>query len=117
MINSNPETVSTDYDSSNRLYMSPLYSEDLFDILINEKPFGVIASFSGQTGIQLRENLERSFRKDLFEINFLGPTWNILELTENRKLFSELTKKTTLSQTQSREVSGHKNLIKGPSHY
>lgn len=111
MINSNPETVSTDYDSSNRLYMSPLYSEDLFDILINEKPFGVIASFSGQTGIQLRENLERSFRKDLFEINFLGPTWNILELTENRKLFSELTKKTTLSQTQSREVSGHKNLI------
>ena len=44
MINSNPETVSTDYDSSNRLYLSPLYSEDLFDILINEKPFGVIAS-------------------------------------------------------------------------
>ena len=111
MINSNPETVSTDYDSSNRLYLSPLYSEDLFDILHNEKPFGVIASFSGQTGIQLRENLERSFRKELFPINFLGPTWNVLELTENRKLFSELTKKTTLSQTQSREVSGYKNLI------
>ncbi len=111
MINSNPETVSTDYDSSNRLYLSPLYSEDLFDILHNEKPFGVIASFSGQTGIQLRENLERSFRKDLFPINFLGPTWSILELTENRKMFSELTKKTVLAQTQSREVSGYKNLI------
>jgi len=111
MINSNPETVSTDYDSSNRLYLSPLYSEDLFDILINEKPFGVIASFSGQTGIQLRENLERSFRQELFKINFLGPTWNILELTEDRKLFGEITKKTTLSQTQSREVSGHKNMV------
>ena len=111
MINSNPETVSTDYDSSNRLYLSPLYSEDLFDILINEKPFGVIASFSGQTGIQLRENLERSFRQELFKINFLGPTWNILELTEDRKLFSEVTRKTSLSQTQAREVSGHKNLV------
>ncbi len=111
MINSNPETVSTDYDSSNRLYLSPLYSEDLFDILHNENPYGVIASFSGQTGIQLRENLERSFRKDLFPINFLGPTWSILELTENRKMFSELTKKTVLAQTQSREVSGYKNLI------
>jgi carbamoyl-phosphate synthase large subunit len=111
MINSNPETVSTDYDSSDRLYLSPLYSEDLFDILINENPFGVIASFSGQTGIQVREHLERSFRKELFKINFLGPTWDILELTEDRKLFSEITRKTKLSQTQAREVSGHKELV------
>ena len=111
MINSNPETVSTDYDSSNRLYLSPLYSEDLFDILVNEKPFGVIASFSGQTGISLRDHLERSFRKDLFKINFLGPTWKILEMTENRALFSALTKETTLSHTHSMEVSGKKNLV------
>lgn len=111
MINSNPETVSTDYDSSDRLYLSPLYSEDLFDILWNEKPFGVIASFSGQTGIQLREHLERSFRQDLFKINFLGPTWKILEMTENRKQFSELTRETKLSHTHSREISGKKNLV------
>jgi len=108
MINSNPETVSTDYDSSNRLYLSPLYSEDLFDILFNEQPFGVITSFSGQTGIQLRDHLERSFRKDFFKINFLGPTWKILELTEDRKLFSQLTKETNLSHTESREISGKK---------
>ncbi|MBY0413347.1 MAG: hypothetical protein K2Q18_04250, partial [Bdellovibrionales bacterium] len=111
MINSNPETVSTDYDSSDRLYLAPLYSEDLFDIMVNEKPFGVIASFSGQTGIQLREHLERSFRQDFFKINFLGPTWNILELTEDRKLFNEVTRKTKLSQTQSKEVTGYKALI------
>lgn len=111
MINSNPETVSTDYDSSNRLYLSPLFSEDLFDILLNEKPFGVIASFSGQTGIALREHLENSFRKDFYQINFLGPTWKILELTEDRKQFSDLTKKTKLSHTNAMEVSGHKNLI------
>lgn len=111
MINSNPETVSTDYDSSDRLYLSPLYSEDLFDILYNEKPFGVIASFSGQTGISLREHLERSFRKEFFNINFLGPTWEILELTEDRKKFSDLTKKTKLSHTNSMEIVGQKNLI------
>ncbi len=111
MINSNPETVSTDYDSSNRLYLSPLYSEDLFDILINEKPFGVITSFSGQTGIQLREHLEKSFRQDFFKINFLGPTWEILQLTEDRKLFSQLTKETQLSHTSSKEIKGKKNLI------
>lgn len=111
MINSNPETVSTDYDSSNRLYLSPLYSEDLFDILLNERPYGVIASFSGQTGISLREHLENSFRKEFFEINFLGPTWEVLELTEDRKKFSELTKKSTLSHTKAKEISGHKSLI------
>jgi carbamoyl-phosphate synthase large subunit len=111
MINSNPETVSTDYDSSNRLYLAPLYSEDLFDILINENPFGVIASFSGQTGISLREHLENNFRSEFFKINFLGPSWNTLELTENRKLFSEITKGTKLSHTNSKEVRGQKSLL------
>ncbi len=111
MINSNPETVSTDYDSSNRLYLSALYSEDLFDILFNEKPYGVIASFSGQTGIQLREHLEKSFRSEFFKINFLGPSWKILETTEDRKLFAELTRETNLSHTVSREISGKKNLV------
>jgi carbamoyl-phosphate synthase large subunit len=110
MINSNPETVSTDYDSSDRLYLAPLYSEDLFDILHNENPFGVITSFSGQTGIQLRDHLENSFRKDFFKINFLGPTWKMLELTEDRKKFSELTRDTTLAHTHSREVTNLKNL-------
>jgi len=111
MINSNPETVSTDYDTSDRLYLSPLYSEDLFDILLNEKPFGVITSFSGQTGISLREHLELSFRKEFYNINFLGPTWKNLELTENRTLFGEMTKTTKLSHTNSLEVSSQKNLI------
>ena len=110
MINSNPETVSTDYDSSDRLYLAALYSEDLFDILFNENPYGVITSFSGQTGIQLRDHLENSFRKDFFKINFLGPSWKMLELTEDRKQFSELTKETNLSHTHSKEISNLKNL-------
>ena len=59
----------------------------------------------------MREHLERSFRQDLFKINFLGPTWKILETTEDRKLFSELTRETNLSHTHSREISGKKNLV------
>jgi carbamoyl-phosphate synthase large subunit len=111
MINSNPETVSTDYDSSDRLYLAPLYSEDVFDILRHENPEGVIASFAGQTGIHLREHIENSFRSDFASFQFLGPTHEILELTEDRKLFDELTKKVDLSRTKSMVVSGHKNLL------
>jgi carbamoyl-phosphate synthase large subunit len=111
MINSNPETVSTDYDSSDRLYLAPLYSEDVFDILRHENPEGIIASFAGQTGIQLREHIEKSFRSDFCQFKFLGPTHEVLELTEDRKLFDELTKKVDLSRTQSMVVSGHKNLL------
>lgn len=111
MINSNPETVSTDYDSSDRLYLSPLFSEDLFDIFINENPSGIIASFSGQTGIGVREHIEKSFRSDFRKFNFLGPSLEVLETTEDRKLFSLLTKKVDLSHTKSKEVQGYKNLI------
>ncbi len=111
MINSNPETVSTDYDSSDRLYLSPLFSEDLFDIFINENPYGIIASFSGQTGIGVREHIEKSFRNEFRTFNFLGPGLDVLEQTEDRKLFSLATRKVDLSHTKSMEVSGYKNLI------
>jgi carbamoyl-phosphate synthase large subunit len=111
MINSNPETVSTDYDSSDRLYLSALYSEDLFDILLNEDPYGVITSFSGQTGINIRTYIENSFRKEFKTFNFLGANLETLDLTEDRKRFSEVTKKVELSHTKSKEVQGYKNLI------
>ncbi|EQC50971.1 carbamoyl-phosphate synthase large subunit [Bacteriovorax sp. DB6_IX] len=111
MLNSNPETVSTDYDSSDRLYLSPLFSEDLFDILRFESPEGVITSFSGQTGINIRSHLEADFRKKYNEFNFLGPNLDILDLVEDRKRFDELTKKVPLSRTTSKEIRGHKQLI------
>jgi carbamoyl-phosphate synthase large subunit len=111
MLNSNPETVSTDYDTSDRLYLTPLYSEDLFDIFQNETPQGVIASFSGQTGIAIREHFENTFIKDFVQINFLGPNLKTLELTEDRKLFSKLLDTVDLAQTNSKEVRGYKNLV------
>ncbi len=111
MINSNPETVSTDYDSSDRLYISALFSEDLFDILINENPEGVITSFSGQTGIGIRKHIEHSFRSEFYQFNFFGPSLRTLDLTEDRKLFGEITKSVDLAQTRALEIQGHKNLI------
>ena len=111
MVNSNPETVSTDYDSSDRLYLAPLFSEDLFDILLNEDPEGVVAPFSGQTGIGIRSHIEKSFRNEFKEFNFLGPTLEILDLTEDRAKFSQLTQKVELSQTKSMEVQGYKQMV------
>jgi carbamoyl-phosphate synthase large subunit len=111
MINSNPETVSTDYDSSDRLYLSPLFSEDLFDIFLNENPSGIIASFSGQTGIGVREHIEKTFRADFKTFNFLGPSLDVLEQTEDRKLFNRVTQKVDLAHTKSKVVQGYKNLV------
>ncbi|MBT5095565.1 MAG: carbamoyl-phosphate synthase large subunit [Halobacteriovoraceae bacterium] len=111
MINSNPETVSTDYDSSDRLYLAALYSEDLFDIFKNENPEGIITSFSGQTGISIREHIEKSFRKNYLTFNFLGSSLETLHLTEDRKAFSDISKEVDLSHTVSREIRGYKNLV------
>ena len=112
MLNSNPETVSTDYDSSDRLYLTPLYSEDLFDILIHEKPEGIIASFAGQTGIGIRSHIEKSFRREFHIFKFLGPSSQVLDLTEDRKLFGEIIREVDLSQTMAMQVQGYEELIK-----
>ena len=111
MLNSNPETVSTDYDTSDRLYLTPLYSEDLFDLLINERPEGIISCFSGQTGIKIRKYLEDSFLGQYHRFNFLGTSLNTLDLTEDRKLFDDIIKTTNLAQTKSIEVKGYKNMV------
>jgi carbamoyl-phosphate synthase large subunit len=111
MLNSNPETVSTDYDSSDRLYLTPLYSEDLFEIIRFEQPETVIPSFSGQTGINIRSHLESDFRKKHFDINFVGANLNTLDLVEDRKRFDELTSQVELARTKSKEIKGHKQLV------
>ncbi|OFZ15681.1 MAG: carbamoyl phosphate synthase large subunit [Bdellovibrionales bacterium GWA2_49_15] len=111
MANSNPETVSTDYDSSDRLYITPLFTEDLCEIFRHENPEGIIASFSGQTGIKIREHFERGFRKDLMTFNFLGPSYDAVDITENRERFNTLTASVDLARTKSMLVKGHKNLL------
>ena len=84
MVNSNPETVSTDYDTSDRLYFEPLTTEDVLAIVANEKPIGVVVGFGGQTPL----NLARSLVKE--GIPILGTGFEAIELAEDREQFGAL---------------------------
>jgi carbamoyl-phosphate synthase large subunit len=90
MINCNPETVSTDYDTSDRLYFEPLTREDVLEILDIEKPEGVIVQFGGQTPLRLAVPLQNA------GIKLLGTSADAIDRAEDRKRFGELLKKLDL---------------------
>ena len=92
MVNSNPETVSTDYDSSSKLYFEPLTLEDVLHICHREKPDGIIVSFGGQTPLSLAKGLAQAGLK------ILGTSWNSIDRAENRDSFSKLIQKLKLKQ-------------------
>jgi carbamoyl-phosphate synthase large subunit len=95
MVNCNPETVSTDYDTSDRLYFEPLTIEDVLNILDAEKPMGVIVQFGGQTPLKLAVPLERE------GIRILGTSPDSIDRAEDRKRFKELLHKLDLRQPES----------------
>jgi carbamoyl-phosphate synthase large subunit len=82
MINCNPETVSTDFDTADKLYFEPVFWEHIYDIIRSEKPKGVIVQLGGQTALKLAEKLER------FGIPILGTSYESLDLAEDRGRFS-----------------------------
>lgn len=84
IVNCNPETVSTDYDTSDKLYFEPLTAEDVLSIYEKEKPLGVIAQFGGQTPLNLASQLERS------GVKILGTSPEIIDLAEDRDRFREV---------------------------
>ncbi|MFV0389981.1 MAG: carbamoyl-phosphate synthase large subunit [Pyrinomonadaceae bacterium] len=84
MVNCNPETVSTDYDTSDRLYFEPLTYEDVMNIVDVEKPFGVIVQFGGQTPLNLADQLNNS------GVPIVGTSPDSIDLAEDRKRFSAL---------------------------
>lgn len=84
MVNCNPETVSTDYDTSDRLYFEPLTYEDVMDIVDREKPEGVLVTFGGQTPLKLARDLENS------GVKILGTKPEAIDLAEDRKRFSAI---------------------------
>ena len=84
MINCNPETVSTDSDTADKLYFEPVFWEHIYDIILHEKPEGVIVQFGGQTALKLAEKLER------FGIPIIGTSYRALDLAEDRGSFSTL---------------------------
>ncbi len=87
MINCNPETVSTDFDTANKLYFEPVFWEHIYDIIEHEKPIGVIVQLGGQTALKLAEKLQR------YGIPILGTSYEALDLAEDRGRFSKLLEK------------------------
>ncbi len=87
MINCNPETVSTDFDTADKLYFEPVFWEHIYDIILHEKPEGVIVQLGGQTALKLAEKLER------YGVKILGTSYEALDLAEDRGSFSKLLKK------------------------
>ena len=96
MINCNPETVSTDYDTSDRLYFEPLTFEDVLEIIHLEKPKGVIVQFGGQTPLNLARSLE------LAGVPIIGTTPDSIDLAEDRERFQQMVNKLGLLQPPNR---------------
>jgi carbamoyl-phosphate synthase large subunit len=96
MVNSNPETVSTDYDTSDRLYFEPLTLEDVLEIYTQEKCDGVIVQFGGQTPLNLASALKAN------GVNIIGTTPESIEAAEDRKLFAAILTATGLRQPDNR---------------
>ncbi len=87
MINCNPETVSTDFDTADKLYFEPVFWEHIYDIIKYEKPEGVIVQLGGQTALKLAEKLEK------YGIKIIGTSFEALDLAEDRGRFSTLLEK------------------------
>tara|TARA_B100000768_G_scaffold58630_1_gene56695 strand:- start:5118 stop:7934 length:2817 start_codon:yes stop_codon:yes gene_type:complete len=90
MINCNPETVSTDFDTADKLYFEPVFWEHIYDIILHEKPEGVIVQLGGQTALKLAEKLDR------YGIKVIGTTYKALDLAEDRGSFSNLLKENNI---------------------
>ena len=95
MVNCNPETVSTDYDTSDKLFFEPIVYEDVLNIIQNEKPLGVIVQFGGQTPLKLAVPLQNA------GVNILGTSPESIDIAEDRKKFRELVIKLGLKQPES----------------
>ena len=95
IVNCNPETVSTDYDTSDKLYFEPLTLEDVLSIYKKEKPVGVIAQFGGQTPLNLASELEKN------GVKILGTSPAVIDLAEDRDLFREMMEKLEIPMPES----------------
>ncbi len=90
MINCNPETVSTDFSTADKLYFEPVFWEHIYDIILHEKPEGVIVQLGGQTALKLAEKLDR------YGIKIIGTDFKSLDLAEDRGSFSALLKENNI---------------------
>jgi len=106
MVNCNPETVSTDYDTSDRLYFEPLTLEDVLEIVHKEAPMGVIVQFGGQTPLKLARALEAA------DVPIIGTTPDSIDLAEDRERFQRLLKHIGLKQPPNRTASSPEEAVR-----
>jgi len=106
MVNCNPETVSTDYDTSDRLYFEPLTLEDVLSIVEVEKPFGVIVQYGGQTPLKLARDLEAN------GVPIIGTTPDSIDIAEDRERFQQLLRKLGLKQPPNRTARTEEAALK-----
>lgn len=106
IVNNNPETVSTDFNTSDRLYFEPLYIEDVMNIIDKEKPEGVIVQFGGQTAINLADKLEAR------GVKILGTSLENIDAAENREKFEALLRELNLAQPMGKTVFSVEEAVK-----
>jgi carbamoyl-phosphate synthase large subunit len=106
MVNCNPETVSTDYDTSDRLYFEPVTLEDVLEIVHVEKPVGVIVQYGGQTPLKLARDLER------FGVPIIGTTPDAIDIAEDRERFQKLLHELKLRQPPNRTARDEMSALK-----
>ncbi len=94
IVNNNPETVSTDFDTADRLYFEPLTNEDVMGIIATEKPYGVVVAFGGQTAIKLTQFLDKQ------GVNILGTSYDAIDMAEDRERFEELLEKHNIARAK-----------------
>ncbi|WP_339222828.1 carbamoyl-phosphate synthase large subunit [Paenibacillus sp. FSL W7-1332] len=99
IINNNPETVSTDFNTSDRLYFEPLFLEDVMNVIEQEKPIGVIVQFGGQTAINLAEPLSKA------GVKILGTSLESIDEAEDRKKFEALLSRLEIAQPKGKTVT------------
>jgi len=100
MVNSNPETVSTDYDTSDRLYFEPLTREDVFNIIAVERPQGIIIQFGGQTPLKLAVSLEEYLHQhqDTIPTKIWGTSPDSIDIAEDRERFEQILRQLVIDQ-------------------
>ncbi|RAL26079.1 carbamoyl-phosphate synthase large subunit [Thermoflavimicrobium daqui] len=110
IINNNPETVSTDFNTSDRLYFEPLYKEDVLHVIEKEKPVGVIVQFGGQTALNLAYQLREE------GISILGTSLDAIDRAEDRKRFEELLRQTSIAQPPGAAVTSIEEAVTAATH-
>jgi len=98
MVNNNPETVSTDFDTADRLYFEPLFGEDVMDIIATEQPYGTVVAFGGQTAIKLTRTLAEN------NVRILGTSADSIDIAEDRERFDAILNRLGAERPEGRSV-------------